>query len=423
MSKFTPEDLDAQYEEWLKTEDFSKFEKGDPAELRELLINELDLFATMSVQEYTFFQKWNEVKRKFPVKITKKTLFGGPSIVMDSDTKEEEILQLQYNLWKPESYDDYSKLEPELILCEDTDQVRLWTCMRTFASSQVANSNIGRNLRYFVIDKVTKKYLGLFCISSDFMDLSARDTKIGWSREIKTDQRMINHLGIGSTIIPTQPLGYNYVGGKLIALLTLSDEVQNAWKEKYGDVLAGMTTTSLYGTFSQYDRLKHWKKMGATKGATPWEPTWNTRWKLMHWLAHEHPRVYWEYYVATNGKGQKLKRDHKFRSLQFIYKLFDIPKEKILTDHVRGVYFCPFYDNTNEFLRKEIHETELKKSFDTSIPYLTNLWKEKYASKRIKNLVENNRTRDEQLFYSDLIYMTNFEEAKEKYLSLVGEGK
>ena len=77
---------------------------------------------------------------------------------------------------------------------------------------------------------------------------------------------MINHTCIGSTIVPIQPLGYNLVGGKLLALLCLSDDtVEKTWEHQYKDKLVGVTTTSLYGKtkvipLSQYDRLKTGRK-------------------------------------------------------------------------------------------------------------------------------------------------------------------
>ena len=58
-------------------------------------------------------------------------------------------------------------------------------------------------------------------------------------------------------------------------------------------------------------------------------------------------------------------------------------------------------------------------SFDNSTEYLTDLWKNKYAKKRIENLIKNERASKESLFYDDLIYMT-WEESKNKYLSQVG---
>ncbi len=148
--------------------------------------------------------------------------------------------------------------------------------MRTFLSTMKNNSNIGRNLNFLIRDKKTKKLLGVTCMSSDFLDLTPRDNYIGWERVAKT-QRMINHTCIGSTIVPIQPLGYNLVGGKLLALLCLSDTVEKTWEYQYKDKLVGVTTTSLYGKtkqipLSQYDRLKYWKKMGWTAGSVSYEP-------------------------------------------------------------------------------------------------------------------------------------------------------
>jgi hypothetical protein len=38
---------------------------------------------------------------------------------------------------------------------------------------------------------------------------------------------MLKHTCMGSSISPTQLLGYNYLGGKLIALMVCSDKVEN----------------------------------------------------------------------------------------------------------------------------------------------------------------------------------------------------
>jgi hypothetical protein len=123
--------------------------------------------------------------------------------------------------------------------------------------------------------------------------------------------------------------------------------------------------------------------------------------------------------VATKSTGQPYKRDHRNRSLTFAYSKLGIPKELQRSKHQRGIYFSTLYDNSNEFLRKEIDEFALLKSFDTSTEYLVNIWKEKYAGKRIKSLLADNRTNFKTLFYDDIIYMT-WEETKDKYLSQVG---
>ena len=55
------------------------------------------------------------------------------------------------------------------------------------------NSNIGRQMFFIVKDNRSGKYLGVICISGDFMDLTPRDNYIGWDRDIKTFKGKINH--------------------------------------------------------------------------------------------------------------------------------------------------------------------------------------------------------------------------------------
>jgi len=254
--------------------------------------------------------------------------------------------------------------------------------------------------------------------------LTPRDTFIGWTREKKTQGSMINHTAIGSTIVPLQPLGYNYVGGKLLALLCLTTDIQKMWEESYGDKLVGVTTTSLYGKtkaggLSQYDNLDYWQPMGFTAGSVSFEPSRKTRKDIEHWLRKNHTRKYFEWYVATNASGQPFKRDHKNRSLSFTYAKMNVPKEIIKTDHARGIYFTPLYDKTCEFLRGDNDGKDMTKLFDTDIGSISNLWKTKHAKPRIKQLVKKGKVSSESLFYDDLIYLT-WEEAKNKYLPQVG---
>jgi hypothetical protein len=296
-----------------------------------------------------------------------------------------------------------------------------FTDLRVFTHTMKNASNIGRNLNYMVVDENTDKYLGVVTITSDFLDLGPRDSFIGWGKDEKT-YGMVNHTAICSCIAPVQPFGFNYVGGKLLALLCLSDTVQNDWKRHYGDVLAGVTTTSLYGNtksggLSQYDNLKYWKKMGFTKGRVSFSPSRDTIAMMVNWLKKKHTRSYFEWYVAVRASGLPLKRDHKNRSFAFVYSRLKVPVALQETAHQRGIYFAPLFDNTNEFLRRETKD--LVPYFDSSEDALSELWKNKYARQRINSLVKNNRVSDSVLYYSDLAFMS-WEEAKEKYIGDVG---
>jgi hypothetical protein len=413
--------VDKQWKVWQEKNPVDKFEHIDEESMKEILIKDLTYASQMDVREYTLYQKWCEVKERYPVQQVA-TLWGS-EVQMINPEQKTLVEKVKANFWVPQSPDDFLNLKPKMVLSNGPD-AETWNAVRTFSSTMKNNSNIGRNLFYILTDEVTGKYLGVICISSDFLDLTPRDNAIGWSRDVKTQQHMINHTAIGSTIVPLQPLGYNYMGGKLLALMCLSDTVQADWKRQYGDTLVGVTTTSLYGKtkvggLSQYDGLEHWNPMGFSSGSVAFEPSRATKKLVFDWIKETDPRKYFEWWEAKNQQGLPLKRDHKNRSLNYAYSKLKIPKELIRTEHQRGIYFSPLYNNTNEFLRKEITDADLVKSFDTSEETLSEIWKTKYAKGRIRQLQKKNTVSYESLFYDDLIYLS-WEETKAKYLPQVG---
>jgi len=421
--------IDDQWQSWSDENPVDKMPDIETDKLKEALIKDLSFVSAMDVKEYTLYQKWCEVQDKYPTVETNSFFDDKPAL---KDASQGALLQeIKNNFWLPEDPEEYLYLEPEL-LWTDGDSVKsitgskkpaIWNGMRTFLSTMKNNSNIGRNLNFLIRDKKTEKLLGVTCMSSDFLDLTPRDNYIGWEREAKT-QRMINHTCIGSTIVPIQPLGYNLVGGKLLALLCLSNTVEKTWEHQYTDKLVGVTTTSLYGKtkeipLSQYDRLKYWKKMGWTAGSVSYEPTKPTRKMIQQWLMKNHTYKYFEWYVAKKDTGQPHKRDHRNRSHTFTYNQLGIDKKLIKSEHARGIYFGELFENTKEFLREEIKEDKLVRAFDNSVEALTDIWKNKYAKKRLASLKKQGRVSTETHFYDDIIYMT-WEECKSKYLGDVG---
>ena len=424
MEPFVQKQYDDYQANYVEKEVMSKYD------LRQKIIDDLSYVSKMSVGEYTLYQKYLEIQQRYPSQ-EMGTLFGAEKQLINED-HIKLINESKNNIWFPEDPMDFEKLEPELIY---TDSIKdrqsagslteKWNCVRTFTSTMKNSSNIGRNLHYLVRDKVSGKYLGVICITGDFIDLTPRDNFIGWEREYKTNSGKLNNSCIGSTIVPLQPLGFNYTGGKLLALLCLSDDIQNQWQENYGDKLVSVATTSLYGKsktggLSQYDRLKHWKKMGYSQGSLSYELTKETEKEMLKYAEKHYNDRYFMLYVAKRENGQTLKRDHRNRMRQFIYSQLKIPKDIIKSEHQRGIYYSTLYDNSREFLRGEIEEKDLVKSFDTSTEALSELWKERYARKRITNLVKNDRTNlTETLFYDDVCFMS-WAETKEKYLGEVG---
>jgi len=374
-------------------------------ELRKEIIEELEFLSKLTVEEYTLYRKFLKVKRLYPT--TDNPFF--PDI-----RQYEELEATKGRIWVPNDPYDFMLLKPILVEIKDD----WWKKERqnlAFISSSVGNPKIGRKVRYIIDDGVTNKHLGILEVGSDLLDLKGRDDYIGWSREVKTQGRMINHTIAGQSLVPTQPFGYNYLGGKLLALLCTSDKVVDNFSNRYGDLIVGITTTSLYGSFSQYNSLAYWNKRGHSAGSVKYFPSNELFDKCKAYLKHKHPEKYYEWFEAKSETKIVNKRDHRNRSMAQVYSDLKIPKELTEANHKRGIYFCPLYSNSNEFLRKEIGKEALVKRFDNGWDVLVNLWKERYAKPRVEKLLKDNKFSTDVLFYSDMIYST-WNEIKEKYI-------
>ena len=97
--------------------------------------------------------------------------------------------------------------------------------------------------------------------------------------------------------------------------------------------------------------------------------------------------------------------------------IWDTLKEIRYNNNVEG--FGELFNNTKEFLREEINPLQLERKFDNSVEALTDIWKNKYAKKRLASLKKQDRVSKETHFYDDIIYMT-WQETKDKYLNQVG---
>ena len=124
-------------------------------------------------------------------------------------------------------------------------------------SSHNNESNIpGRELRWMVFEKKTKKVVGFIRFGSPTINSKPRNVWLGK----QPDLRIFNqHAVMGFVIVPSQPFGYNYLGGKLLALLCCSHFAREKLNEVFEKDIALFETTSLYGSTtdsSQYDGLK-----------------------------------------------------------------------------------------------------------------------------------------------------------------------
>ena len=127
----------------------------------------------------------------------------------------------------------------------------------TATSSAVIEKNIpGRELRWIVFEKNTKKIIGFIRFGSPTINSKPRNEWLGKAPDLSLFNR---HACMGFAIVPSQPFGYNFLGGKLLALMCVSHYARETLNEVFKKEICFFETTSLYGSTtsaSQYDGLK-----------------------------------------------------------------------------------------------------------------------------------------------------------------------
>ena len=138
----------------------------------------------------------------------------------------------------------------------------------------------GRRMRFLVWDEFNGKLIGIFALGDPVFNSRVRDNCIGWTSK-QREKRLVNCLD--AYVLGAIP-PYNFLlGGKLVACLIKTKEVQKAFKKKYGNtkglisgkrkkaVLSMVTTSSALGRSSVYNRLKlgganYFESVGFTEG-------------------------------------------------------------------------------------------------------------------------------------------------------------
>jgi hypothetical protein len=381
------------------------------------LIQNMDYLFTMSVQEQTLYKKWVELQE--------------PGML-----KEKSQIATHYDCqWQPTDINnkeltikEIEELEPYVEIVEDPKDVIKWSAVRRMISSMEFTANPGRNVKAFAKDRKSGKVLGVISLGSDITSLGVRDQFIGWTKEDKFQNGKLNHTAIGTSIIATQPLGYNFLGGKLVSALTTSPTFRKVWKEKYENTLIAVGTTSLYGIHSQYNGIPHFKTLGESKGKISIKPD-DKYYDIWHkWLKENKADWYMENITnerARNGANMGYERNGpvsgiKQKILGAIFKELGIRADQYHHGFKRGVYFAMMYENGNDYLCSKIDEDKLimKPKFKEGDDYTIRWWK-KHAISRYTKLHDEGRLKPEHLFYVDGIGMS-WEDFRAKYLGDVG---
>ena len=379
---------------------------------RKKFIDNLDYLKSMSVQEQTLYKKWQEFNAD----------------VYSMTQKASKFKRINNSLWCPtdinnkeQTIKEIEALEPYVEMLEqgNAKDNETWTLVRKLIHTMEFTANPGRNMKFFVKDRISGKLLGVICLGSDVTSLGARDRFIGWSLDNKYKDGKLKHTSIGTTICCVQPLGYNFLGGKLVAALVTSSVVRDAWKKTYGQTLVGLSTTSLYGIHSMYNSIPHWKTLGESVGRVTLKPDDSTYEVWHNWLKENQSDEYLRQTTQKEGVAGPV-TGVKQKIINMIFRAVGVKPSNYQHGFKRGIFYADIYENGKEFLRGEIEEKDLKmkqKYIDDSA-YIMKWWKPK-AIRRYTKLFDENRLKPEKLFYGDIVGKT-WEETKQQYIGEVG---
>ena len=269
-------------------------------------------------------------------------------------------------------------------------------------SSHNNESNIpGRELRWMVYEKRTQKIVGFIRFGSPTINSKPRNLWLGQPANLSLMNR---HTVMGFAIVPSQPFGYNYLGGKLLALMCISHYAREQVSKVFEKDIALFETTSLYGSTtsaSQYDGLKPFIRY---KGLTD-----SKFLPLLHREKfHELHNAFTEWndnqpLTENRASSKKMKRQTKMisiirNSLQDKQKLDTFNKViKMafgLTQQKRAYISDYGYSNVREVILGEQDKLIRGQNWDKF--YLENIisWWKKKAGKRYDKLKAEGRFRD-----------------------------
>ena len=275
-------------------------------------------------------------------------------------------------------------------------------------SSHNNESNIpGRELRWMIYEKRTQKIVGFIRFGSPTINSKPRNLWLGQPANLSLLNR---HTAMGFVIVPSQPFGYNYLGGKLLALLCVSHFARETLNKVFEKDIALFETTSLYGSTtsaSQYDGLKaFFRYKGLTE--SKFLPLLDDR--VFHKL-HDHFTLLNNNTPLTDNKAssKKMKRQTKMiasikKSLKDENKLqqFNTVIEMAfgLTQKKRFYISDYGYGNVREVIRGDQDKLVRGQNWDKF--YLDNIisWWKRKATKRYESLKRDGRFRDKVELWS-----------------------
>ena len=262
----------------------------------------------------------------------------------------------------------------------------------------------GKSLKLIVKETNSNKAVGFIKMGSPLINSKPRNEYLGGVPDLGIfNQRAI----MGFNIVPVQPFGFNYLGGKLMAAICCSHDVRRMLNKKYDTEFCLFETTSLYGNIkgaSMYDGMRPFLRY---KGDT-----------MSSFLLTMGEDIYFhlrDWFEERNNDEPLIHKGASSRKLKYQTKMIQIIKASLKEHDEKGYdMFCDViskstdvttnkrfymseygYTNTKDVLLGKTDKLEKAENFDRfELPEIIKWWK-KLATKRHNNLMSDGRIRKE----------------------------
>ena len=278
-------------------------------------------------------------------------------------------------------------------------------------SAPIEASIPGKMMNWVVREKNTGLVIGMIRFGSPTINSRPRNQWLGRPLDtlnVEVMKRFNASCIMGFNIVPVQPFGFNYLGGKLLASICTSHVVRESLNKKYDSNICMFETTSLYGNakggVSMYSGMKP-LLIGNGQTDSNFAPLINDNnfRTLSDWFIERNKG---ESLVPKDASSRKLKTQQKMVSIiknslkehdteaynKFCKVFIDA---KGLTQQKNSYYSCMGFDkqSVKDYLNLESDTIRKADNFDRfSLEGVTEWWRKK-ASKRYDNLKSDGRLR------------------------------
>ena len=283
-------------------------------------------------------------------------------------------------------------------------QGKTFDAMLEKVASFSPDENPGKTLKLVVMETTTDTVVGFIRFGSPLINSKPRNDFLGGVPDLDIfNKRAI----MGFNIVPVQPFGYNYLGGKLLAAICCSHDSRRMLNTKYETEFCLFETTSLYGNIkgaSMYDGMRPYLRY---KG--------DTESKFLLTLGEEIYPEMKEWFTEKNGGEELIHKGASSRKLKMQTKMVGIIKSSLkehdskafelfskeiakasdVTTQKRFYMSTYGYENARDVLLGKTNVLTKADNYDRFELENIVAWWKKLATKRYTNIVADGRVRKE----------------------------